>query len=129
MKHQVFTDNNGNKLERISRWITIKHAYNVSKKNALAYYATDENGYKEGQTNFNPENGLYLDYFHFNGKNYAIEQFISNSSMWSNGTQFFTDTDGKLTYIAGYDSENYYNPILIELDEYCEHVRIYKEVN
>lgn len=129
MKHQVFTDNNGNKLERISRWITIKHAYNVSKKNALAYYAKDENGYKEGQTNFNPENGLYLDYFHFNGKNYAIEQFISNSPMWSNGTQFFTDTDGKLTYIAGYDSENYYNPILIELDEYGEHVRIYKEVN
>lgn len=128
MKHHVFTDNNGNKLERVSRWITIKHAYNVSKRNALAYYAMDENGYKEGQTNFNSENGLYLDYFRFNGKNYAMEQFISNSSMWSNGTQFFTDIDGKLTYIAGYDSENYYNPILIEIDEYCEHVRVYVEM-
>ena len=37
------------------------------------------------------------------------------------------DENGKLQYLSGYDSENYYNPIMIEFSEACEYVRVYKE--
>ena len=111
-------------IYRVSRWIKIEHNYNVSTRNSLYYYATDENGYREGQSSFNPENGLFLDFFTWHGRAYAIEQFYRLDF-----PMFFTDTDRKLHYLSGYDSEDYYNPILIELDEYCENVRVYLEQN
>ena len=114
--------NDGKEIVRISRWIKIRQNYNVSKRNSLYYYATDENGYREGQTNYNPENGLYLDYFKFNGRTYAIEQFYRMDY-----PIFFENEDGKTSYIAGYDSENYYNPLMIEVDECGENVRLYEE--
>ena len=114
--------NDGKEIVRISRWIKIRQNYNVSKRNSLYYYATDENGYREGQTNYNPENGLYLDYFKFNGRTYAIEHFYRMDY-----PIFFENEDGKTSYIAGYDGENYYNPFLIEIDECGENVRLYEE--
>lgn len=114
--------NDGKEIVRVSRWIKIRQNYNVSKRNSLYYYATDENGYREGQTNYNPENGLYLDYFKFNGRTYAIKQFYRMDY-----PIFFENEDGKISYIAGYDSENYYNPLLIEIDECGENVRLYEE--
>lgn len=62
-------------FRRISRWITVKTNYHPAKNNCLWEYVTDGNGYKPYQAEFNPENGLYLDYFTFNGKNYAVEVF------------------------------------------------------
>lgn len=40
----------------------------------------------------------------------------------------FTDTDGKTTFISAYDAEDYYNPLLIELDDYGKRVRVYTAV-
>lgn len=40
----------------------------------------------------------------------------------------YEDDDGKIGVVGAYDSENYYNPILIEVDEYGECVRVYEEV-
>lgn len=122
MLHKEFNTQNGTKIYRVSRWIKIQQAYNITKRNSLYYYATDESGYREGQEKFNPDNGLYCDFFRWNGRNYAIEQFLRLDY-----PIFFTDTDGKLNYLSGYDSENYYNPILIELDDCGEYVRIYTE--
>jgi len=109
-------------LKRVSRWIQIRHNYRPNKRNSLWYYVQDENGYREGRKGYNPENGLYLDYFVWNGRTWAIEQFyrMDVPMMW--------EEDGKLHWVAGYDSENYYNPILIEMDEYGEYVRVYEEV-
>ena len=91
-------------------------------------YVTDENGYKPYQDNFTPENGLYLDYFKWNGRNYAIEQF------WCLGNPFYMpftlsyeNSDGKKCYLSGVDNENIYNPIYVEFDECCERVRVYIE--
>lgn len=117
--YKEFITHDNKKIYRVSRWIRIKYNYNVSKRNRLYYYATDENGYTEGSANFNP-NGLFLDYFTFHGKNYAINQFFRLDY------PIFFEENGKTTYLAGYDSENYYNPILIEIDEYGEYVRIYE---
>ena len=111
-----------NMIYRRSRWIQIKHNYNPNKHNSLWYYVNDGNGCREGEKNYNPENGLYLDYFTWNGRNYALNQFLR----LDNPIMYY-DKEGKLNYLSGYDSENYYNPILIELDECCEYVRVYEE--
>lgn len=124
-KKIVCTD--GKIIYRVSRWIKRKTNYNVNKRNSLYYYATDENGYKEGQEKFNPKNGLYLDFFRWNGRNYAIEQFFRLGSMFCPLEYSWEDKEGKLNFLSGYDSENYYNPILIELDDSGEYVRVYEE--
>lgn len=119
---KVLKTQDNREIKRVSRWIEIKHNYSPNKRNSLFYYATDENGYRDGQNAFNPANGLYLDYFKWNGRTWAIEQF-----MRLDYPIFYNDSNGKLGVISAYDSENYYNPILIELDEYGEHVRVYEE--
>ena len=117
------------KMRRVSRWLTIKHNYNPRPNNYLWDYVMDENGYKPYESNFDPENGLYLDYFTWRGRNYAIEQF------WCLGNPFYTAfslayevENGGLYYLSGIDAENIYNPIYIEFDECCERVRIYEEI-
>ena len=117
-----------NTVTRLSRWIQIKQNYNVNKRNSLYEFSADENGYKPGQSEYNPANGTYLDYFRFNGRNYAIEQFITLGSAWIGGAPYeFTDTDGKSTFIHAVDYYgDLYNPLYIELDAYGDRVRVYK---
>lgn len=124
-KQIICTD--GKIIYRKSRWIKRQEKCNVSKRNGLYYYATDENGYHSGQAGFNPENGLFLDYFRWNGRNYAIEQFFRLNSMFCPLSYCWEDKQGKLNFLSGYDSENYYNPILIEIDETGEYIRVYEE--
>ena len=126
MKTEIITNENKT-IYRLSRWIRIQRNYNPNKRNRLYYYAMDGNGYREGQNGFDPKNGLYIDFFHWNGRTYAIEQFIMLGSIWCPYTCTFNDKDGKMHYLSGYDSENYFDPILIELDEYGEYVRVYTE--
>ena len=116
-----------NTVTRLSRWIQIKQNYNVNKRNSLYEFSTDGNGYKPGQSEYNPANGTYLDYFRFNGRNYAIEQFIALGSVWCSGSPYeFTDTDGKSTFIHAVDYYgDLYNPLYIEVDECGERVRVY----
>lgn len=120
---------NGTKIfYRVSRWITVRHNYTPRKNNMLWDYVTDENGYKPYQDNFTPENGLYLDYFKWNGRNYAIEQFLClGNPFYTPFTLSYENGDGKKCYLSGVDNENIYNPIFVEFDEYCERVRVYIE--
>lgn len=119
--------NDGHILNRVSRWIRVRHNYNPSKRNSLWYYVTDGNGRKECHSDFDPTTGLCLDYFVWNGRKWAIEQFNSVYGTMGIPPIFFEDENGKTSFISGYDSENYYNPILIELDDGCEYVRVYEE--
>ena len=113
---------------RVSRWISVKNNYTPNKRNSLWDYVRDENGYNPYDSNFSPENGLYLDYFRYKGRNYAVEQF------WCLGNPFYVpvtysyeDKDGKLYFLSGVDADNYYNPIYVEFNEYCEKVRVYEK--
>lgn len=119
------------KFTRVSRWISVKHNYNPSKRNSLYYYVTDGYGYKSGESKFDPENngGAYLDYFTWNGRNYAVEQFLAlGNPFWNPVTYSYEDADGKKCYLSGVEMENYYNPIYVEFDECCEMVRVYQEI-
>lgn len=124
---EFLTKDKQNLVKRVSRWITIKHTYNVNRRNSLFDFSTDENGYTPAQENYNPENGTFLDYFSFRGRNYAINQFISLGSVWCGGSPYeFTDTDGKSTFVHAVDFYgDLYNPLYIELDESGERVRVY----
>ena len=119
--------NDGHVLNRVSRWIPIRHNYRPNRRNRLWYYVTDGNGRRETQEGFDPSSGLYLDYFVWNGRTWAIGQFNSVYGTMGIPPIFFENEDGKTSYISGYDSENYWNPIMIELDDCCENVRVYEE--
>ena len=115
-------------FRRVSRWIKIKQNYNPCPRNSLWDYVQDENGYKPYQEQFNPKNGLYLDYFSFGGRNYAIEQFLTLGNPFYTCVSYaYEDEDGKIHYLSGIDGENIYNPICIEVDDSCEYVRVYIE--
>ena len=118
------TTNDNKKIYRCSRWIKIKHNCNPNKRNSLYYYTVDGYGYREGTENYNPieHDGKYIDYFCWNGRKWAIEQFLRLDY-----PIFFENEDGKTSFISGYDGEEYYNPVLIELDDCCECVRVYVE--
>lgn len=118
----------GKTLKRVSRWIKVRQNYNPSKRNGLWDYVRDENGYGPYSDKFDPETAM-LDFFRWNGRNWALEQFYSLGGMMGGAPIFFENEDGKLSYIAGYDSQNYFNPILIEVDDCSEYVRIYEEAS
>ena len=118
----------GRTLLRLSRWIKVQQGYNITPRHSLYDYCTDENGFYPGQSMFNPENGTFLDFFRFNGRKYAINQFIIFGGCMGGYPPMWEDEDGKIHYLSGYDSEDYYNPIMIESSEYCEYVRVYQEV-
>lgn len=115
-------------FNRVSRWIEVKQNYNPCPRNSRWYYVQDENGYKPHENNFNPENGLYLDYFSYHGRNYAIEQFLSLSHPFYLPVSYSYNEGGKQFCLSGVDGENIYNPLYIEMDETGEYVRIYEEV-
>lgn len=128
---KIIVSKDGEKYERISRWIKLRQNYHPNKRNSLWDYVCDENGYHPYQDNYNPENGLYLDYFKFKGKTYALEQFYVLGGIWTSMPPImYEDDDGKLGIIGTiYMDGDLYSPALYgEWDEYCESVRLYREV-
>ena len=115
------------KFVRVSRWIKLKTNYNPSKRNELWDYVQDEAGYRTCQSNFNPESELFLDYFTFRGRNYALEQFIGIGSI-ADAIGHYEGylENGKKHYLNGYDECDYFRPLFIEIDEYGEYVRCYE---
>jgi hypothetical protein len=106
---KTFKTTMGETITRTSRWINIKTAYDVTPRHALHYYA-DETG--------------TVDYFTYQGKKYALNQFIRFGGVWG-GIPIMWEENDKIHHLSGYDSENYYNPIMIEMSECCEAVRVY----
>lgn len=125
MKTLYSTD--GRELKRVSRWIELQHNYNPNKHNSLWDYVTDEMGYHPYQDDFKPENGLFLDYFRFNGRTYALEQFYLLNSFVINEKPIEFIENGEKHYITTVDMDgNIFNPLYAEWDVDCEHVRLYE---
>ena len=121
------TKENDYTVERVSRWIKIQEAYNVTPRHSLYDYSSDEYGYNPQNDKFNPENGTSVYYFVWNGRKYALDQFIRFGSFMELGHYYGYVENGEKHYFSGYDSETIFNSMLIEIDEYCEHVRVYFE--
>ena len=116
------------KMIRVSRWITVKQNYTPRKNNSLWDYVTDENGRGPYSDKFDPAGGLFLDYFTFNGRNYAINQFLTlGNPLHMPFTLAYENESGALCYLSGVDGDNYFDPLYIECDECMERVRVYME--
>lgn len=101
-------------LKRVSRWIRID-SLEVTKKHSLYCYAGKDDEY----------NGKYTVLaFRYKNRWYALEQFLSRFGIMG----FDKDCKEYPAFISGYDGENYYNPLLMEMDEYGEKVRLYTEI-
>lgn len=111
---KTFTTTDGKTLVRLSRWIKL-HYDDVSKRHPLYYYADIDSS----------DDSALLVWFQFRGKKYALEQFIRMGGMWASPVMFEDET-GKLNHLSGYDCTDYYNPIMIELSEDGEYVRVYQ---
>jgi len=111
--NKIIIDDNGRKYERVSRWIEVHYNY-ITKRHSLEGYA-DFYGTDDGK-------GL-LNWFQYYGKKYAVGQFLKLDYPY-----FYKNEDGKTSFLCGYDCENYYNPLLIEIDDGGEYVRLYREV-
>ena len=113
--------------KRSSRWIKIRHTYYPNKRNTLWYYVTDGYGNRPDHKDFTRSHGLFLDYFVWHGKKYAIDQFIRFGTFYTPEIMSYFENKKEI-YLSGYDSENYYNPIMIEVDEGGERVRVYESM-
>lgn len=126
--HKGWYDDGTRVFERRSRWLSVKQNYNPSPRNSLWDYVTDGSGYKPYDKRFDPKDGLYLDYFTYEGRNYAIEQFLAlGNPFWCPVIYTYQDRSGKVHYLSGVDGDEYYHPIYIEMDECCGRVRVYTE--
>ena len=121
---KIIKNNNGRYMYRCSRWIRIQTNYNPGKNNSLWEYVRDGYGRGPWDSDFNTGagSGLYLDFFRWDGKTWAIEQFLRMDypATW--------EENGKLQYLSGYDCNDYYNPIMIEISDGGEYVRVYREL-
>lgn len=119
------------KYRRVSRWIKVQENCNPGKNNSLWDYVMDGYGYHPYQDKFNNKDDLYLDYFRYNGKTYAIEQFFAFGSIAEiigHSTGYIENNE--MHCISAFDSNGslYESPLMIELDECGERVRVYEEV-
>ncbi len=96
----------------VSNWIEIKYKY-VTKRHGLADYADFSKGEKEG----------LLTYFTFKGKNYSLGQFMRLSY-----PEFFQNEDDKQSFLCGYDCTNYYNPLMIEISDSADCIRLFQQI-
>lgn len=110
---------------RVSRWISIKTWVNPTPRCQLWEYATDGNGELLQNGRFAPKTGIYIVYFTFNGRNYALQQFARFGSGFLPGHIAYIE-NGEQHYLHGVDMGDIYNPIYIEVDDYGEKVRVYR---
>lgn len=123
-----FTNQDGRTFYRVSRWIEVKTAYDITPRNAMFDYSMDSYGRKPYDAEFDSTDGTYCDYFRFRGRNYATERFYLLCSMWINAPETLVSTDGEKVFLSAVDMDgNMFNPLYVEFDKCCEHVRVYEQ--
>jgi hypothetical protein len=100
------------KLVKVSRWITLCNL-DITEKHSLYYYADKDS----------ENNGKYtVSAFRYNNKWYAIDQFLARFG-WMG---FDIECKNYPPFIIAYDGEgNIYNPLLLEMDDNCEKIRLW----
>lgn len=105
----------GKKIKRVSRWLKIRSTYGITARHSLYDFCDTYN-----------DNSI--DYFIYKGKKYALGQFMRFGGCCTSAyIQWYEN--GKLCFLSGYDCTNFYNPLLIEVSECGEAVRLYMEVD
>lgn len=108
MKTFKVTDSN-REVMRVSRWIRLEYT-EVSPRSKFWYYS---------------DSGSLI-YFKFRGKRYALGQF-TRFGYGGGKDVMFSDKNGHYSLVA-YDSEDYYLPLMLEIDASGKYVRLYQDV-
>lgn len=125
---KIYTNSSGDRIEQLSRWIKV-HTIPVTKRHSLYDYATDDCGRHPYQDNFDPGDGVLLDYFVYQGKQYALEQFLSTHSALGGWDPYYSANNvDDYVILSGYEADEYFHPLLIEIGAYGELVRVYREL-
>lgn len=68
-----------------------------------------------------------IPYITHNGRRYRLDNFYRLGSAWCPGEAFtVTDAAGRKATLHGYEMDEYYKPLFIQLDEYGEKARLFK---
>ena len=110
----------GYTFTRVSRKIAIKGAY-ITKRHSLYDYGDDGDTDEAGR--------VWVYYFRYGGRTYALSQFLRMGTMWAGVAPYEYDDNGETSYICGYDGENYYNPLYIEILDDGETIRLYERID
>lgn len=119
MSKNIIVTDAGNELMRVSRWIKVRHAENITPRHALYYWAENARGYRccEGDGD-----GANVYYFTFRGRRYALNEFtpLTVPEMY--------ETPEEERGIIGYMQIETARPLLLEYSECMDFVRVYEEI-
>lgn len=116
MSRRTTTD--GITLQGTGRWIPIQCAAGITPRHSLWEYG-DDNGTGETRTAW---------YFNHYGHRFALGQFIRYGGPWGPPVPpMWEEADG-LHHMAGIEIDRWDHPLMIELSEYCDYVRVWQEV-
>lgn len=105
---KTITTSEGKNYKRVSRWIRIDFK-KITKRHSLYDWTNDRSE--------------EIACFRHGRKIYALNQFIGQAY-----PEFFEDENGKQSFLCGYDCTDYYNPLMIEIDECGEYCRLYQQI-
>lgn len=115
MRHQT---NDGHTITGTGRWIPIHCAPAVTPTHGLWDYG-DDNG----------DGTRSVWYFNHYGHRFALGQFLRYGGPWGPPVPpMWEEADG-LHHMAGVQIDRWDHPLQIELDDYCEAVRVWQEVD
>ena len=116
MSRRTTTD--GHTIQGTGRWIPIRCAPSITPRHALWEYG-DDNG----------DGSRSCYYFTHYGHRFALCQFIRYGGPWGPPVPLTWEEDDGLHHMAGVQADRWDAPLLIELSESCEAVRVWQEVN
>lgn len=115
MSRRITTD--GITLQGTGRWIPVQYSPAITPRHALWDYSED-NGDGTGS--------VY--YFNHYGHRFPLNGFISFGSIWGPPVPLMWEEADGLHHMAGYEANRWDCPLMIELSECCDYVRVWQEV-
>ena len=118
MRKNIIVTDMRNKLRRVSRWIKVRHAENITPRNVLYYWAENARGYRciDGDSD-----GANVYYFVFRGRRYALNEFTPLTL-----PEIYETPDER--GVIGYMQIETMHPFLLEYSECMDFVRVYEEI-
>ena len=118
MRKNIIVTDMRNKLRRVSRWIKVHHAENITPRHALYYWADNARGYRciDGDSD-----GANVYYFVFRGRRYALNEFTPLTL-----PEIYETPDER--GVIGYMQIETTHPLLLEYSECMDFVRVYEEI-
>lgn len=121
MARKIIKTNNGETYRRVSRWIAIDCKYITSRHSLWDYADKSSEDEKEAPVLC----------FRYNNRLYAIGQFVRfDFPFRTDMTGHEFKENGETHTLCAYDAmRGLFNPLILEIDSYGEHVRLYEQAN